>query len=1127
MSKVEWNFNETDEQPKMMEVYHEKAWYDVFCYGLMVQEPEKSYQDATLLLAIVAGNDSAIQSLKASIDLGSKGLYFGQGEKGLTAYEFKREFSLTSERGKYNNFGISLQSNRKAVIIAHDKLMGNDEYVMCFDEDVSEEVRKVLGGGKYGLHILPEWKEVVYDELLKRNYIEPVEFYYDPSLFNESFTILRLNLSEEEADELISTLIKQKKIAFPHVGSGTSLEGVDDLTTYMQTYVNALVEKVSMQVKPTHDPMEHSTMSVFNDYKRKLFPVQSHVSTGIAKRLFNQKSVIIQGEMSTGKTTIMTAIADGYNKLKGKTGFFSCVLVPPSLTKKWAEEEIHAILPDAEVHLIRHTKQLIDYHVAWTNQGRPKPTKPTFFVISFTTMRGDCAYEPAVHFQKIKTKKQVLGQRQPYRYGYYCPTCGSAHQVVSSETTRLNEQGEEVTDRDTRTMDAGEFGTTRRIRNSKKPANAFCSECGDNLWTKRVPTRFSSFKEWSQYEKKLSYAINDGKGRVEDVQSTQQLQNVKAQGEKLKDAVRATLPDFKKMVGKPRKVAAIEYMRRRMKNFFDLTIVDEVHELKGGMTAQGNSLGSLVAISKKVIAGTGTLFGGRAEDVYYLLWRMFPTEMVRAGFKFSDVRSWNEQYGNIEVTTISYEDKGEYSNKLSRGGVKRTEKILPGISPFVFSKFLMQNALLVRLVDVWPDPVELVNVPTILVEMDEELKESYQAMEHDFLRAIESREDGHKLYLPLTNNGVAFPDNPFTYPEVTVKNEDGTRDLIWTPKRLDEDRLLNKERKLQEILKDEIAEGRSSIVYVRDTGSSVEGRDIQPRLQHVIEQIPGAKVAILRSNTTKTDERSDWLKRKVEQEGYNVIIVSQELVKVGLDLLCTPTLIYYQFSWSLFTLNQSSRRAWRIGQTEECRIYYLAYKDTYQDAMAQLIAQKNKAAAAINGELSSDGLSAMLGDEGDLQAMLIKSIKSGEKLKGSTEAWVAETSDRARELLSGIGKKKAPRIPSVSEQFESWLNTQIESVPTRNVLLRHCEKIAGFIQKGAVPGFTVKGKSLEIDLVDVFGMDHVADAYILNHLMSAVRGKKEETSTLETKVVEVKVNTTKKRKAKDPIAGQLAFSLFD
>jgi superfamily II DNA or RNA helicase len=46
------------------------------------------------------------------------------------------------------------------------------------------------------------------------------------------------------------------------------------------------------------------------------------------------------------------------------------------------------------------------------------------------------------------------------------------------------------------------------------------------------------------------------------------------------------------------------------RNFFDLLILDEVHELKGGGTAQGQAMSCLIARSKKVLALSGTLMGG-------------------------------------------------------------------------------------------------------------------------------------------------------------------------------------------------------------------------------------------------------------------------------------------------------------------------------------------------------------------------------------------------------------------------------------------------------------------------------------------------------------------------------------
>jgi hypothetical protein len=44
--------------------------------------------------------------------------------------------------------------------------------------------------------------------------------------------------------------------------------------------------------------------------------------------------------------------------------------------------------------------------------------------------------------------------------------------------------------------------------------------------------------------------------------------------------------------------------------FFDYAIADEVHELKGGDTAQGNALGTLASCARHIAVLTGTLLGG-------------------------------------------------------------------------------------------------------------------------------------------------------------------------------------------------------------------------------------------------------------------------------------------------------------------------------------------------------------------------------------------------------------------------------------------------------------------------------------------------------------------------------------
>ncbi|RKJ74821.1 DEAD/DEAH box helicase, partial [Butyricicoccus sp. 1XD8-22] len=412
------------------------------------------------------------------------------------------------------------------------------------------------------------------------------------------------------------------------------------------------------------------------------------------------------------------------------------------------------------------------------------------------------------------------------------------------------------------------------------------------------------------------------------------------------------------------------------------------------------------------------------------------------------------------------------------------DKLLPGISPFIYGKYMLKNVVNVRLKDVWPDPVELVDTPTIMVPMSDELTKLYNGMINTFQSHINSADNPGPIYRVMMDYGIAYPDNPFTMPDALLKMPEGDRAVLWNAEHLNEDITLPKEQKLQEIITTEMSEGRKSIVYVRDTGSTNPDRDVRPRLKKKLEEI-GAKVCILDTTSADTDKRSQWLENKIVNENYDVCIVSQELVKVGLDLLCTPSLIFYQFSWSLFTINQAAKRAWRIGQTEECRLFYLAYEGSMQEHMAKIIAMKNKATAAINGEVSSTGLSAMLGDEGDLRSLLLKSIKEGGKtLKGSSEDWISKTTDRAREILAGIGKKKAPAAKPLVEQLAAWSVQNGLSALLRD----YYQPLIQVIVRGEVKGFEVENGVLMVDLERALGQYHHT-AMVGEYLMSHVQPK--------------------------------------
>src|SRR5204863_4111054 len=87
-----------------------------------------------------------------------------------------------------------------------------------------------------------------------------------------------------------------------------------------------------------------------------------------------------------------------------------------------------------------------------------------------------------------------------------------------------------------------------------------------------------------------------------------------------------------------------------------------------------------------------------------------------------------------------------------------------------------------------------------------------------------------------------------------------------------------------------------------------------------------------------------------------------------------PTIAFYETGYNLFTLRQASRRSWRIGQKEPCRIVYLAYEGTMQERALALMGKKLTAAQALEGRFSSEGLVALAGEDANVEMALARSL---------------------------------------------------------------------------------------------------------------------------------------------------------
>ncbi len=448
---------------------------------------------------------------------------------------------------------------------------------------------------------------------------------------------------------------------------------------------------------------------------------------------------------------------------------------------------------------------------------------------------------------------------------------------------------------------------------------------------------------------------------------------------------------------KVRRYAKAEFIKRFFpKNFFDLLLLDEVHELKGGGTAQGQAMSCLVARSRKVLALTGTLMGGYSSNLFYLLWRMFSRQMKAGRFEFGRSLQFAERYGVVQRTYDS-KDMGQSLNVASIGrkiGNKSRVKESPGISPLLLPDLLLEHSAFVRLADVsdaLPEYEEII-VPVAL-EPDQQ-KPEYGQLSHDLIDATRkalARGD-MRLLGKMLQSLLAYPDGCRCEERITLEIA-GRDELIASAPALEID-LLPKEEKLLEIITAEKKKGRKVAIFLEHTGT----RDLLGILEEKLHQYD-MNPLILRSTDITPEQREEYLKKQIETGLYDCLICNPNLVKTGLDLLEFPTIIFFQCGYSVFTLRQASRRSWRIGQDLPVRVFFMAYADTMQEKALSLMAQKMETSLAIEGELSDKGLAALSESENSMMYELAKALTGKVAVKDMSEAW---SRYRQRELLNNL-----------------------------------------------------------------------------------------------------------------------------
>ncbi len=402
------------------------------------------------------------------------------------------------------------------------------------------------------------------------------------------------------------------------------------------------------------------------------------------------------------------------------------------------------------------------------------------------------------------------------------------------------------------------------------------------------------------------------------------------------------------------------YIRDKMAGFFDVLIADEVHQFKGKSTDQGTAFHHLTLACKNTVTLTGTIFGGNSTSIFWLMYRLLPK--VREEFKFNGEQDWAEKYGRLQKTVKTGQE--EYGAYAGRERTRVFVKEIPGVSPAIV-EVILPTTMFTKVADLGhtlPPMTESV----IRVQMSEDQRKQYHALEVDLESLMKSREKGSNSWASVyLQNCLARPNSGFREETVMRKTEEGYEEWRVLPAVVDTGELLPKEEALINTIKVELAQGRKTVVYCRQTGT----RDIQPRLAEIMNAA-GIKAVVLPCNVTAR-KREKWIIDNAAD--CDVLIVNPRKVETGLDLIMFQNAIFYEIEYSLYTLWQAMFRLWRITQTRGVKVMFMVYDGTLEAKAFSLMQRKFVSASALYGD---DAISAIEQDEsdGDLLGELIRKV---------------------------------------------------------------------------------------------------------------------------------------------------------
>lgn len=773
-------------------------------------------------------------------------------------------------------------------------------------------------------------------------------------------------------------------------GEHHTIAKIDEFQTFLDQHAQRIGQIIGQRYQPIyHEPTVEEWQLLGTLMTQKKLPgraiaglldTQKHVAAAAARSCRYQGWCDIVGEMGTGKT------ATSLGTIALLNAFPSIVLCPGHMIEKW-KREIEEVIPGATGVIIEDLTTLMSF----VQRVSQQPTAKLIAVISKERAKLGAGWEPATQtrLQRVVSVDEETGIRHSRIIRIHCcPHCGAPVEISKDKRLCCTNK--------IKRLHQGEWKEM---------------ECGAPLY------QFGKLHRWP---------VSD-------------------------------------------------YIRKHLSGFFKAFIADECHQYKGKATDQAEAYHQLSRACRWTLNLTGTLFGGKSTDLFWMRHRV--DREVRRDYGFSDEGRWSANYGRLEETLnkVSEDKDGAYSGK--RRYTVRVKEI-PGISPGIFRRVL-KSCIFVKVQDLGfkmpPYDEKVIRLPmsdvqyeqyqwlydTLYAHIQEGMK-SYdrigmkeaQALLSVWLQNCLSRPNSafrteEIWWKPPSSNAedenVQAGKQPYVVPldvapitpepisaddldiigltpdddddkvtrKVTNVNKNfvvppGMEPMILCPVIVGAD-LLPKEEWLINTIKQEKAQGRKVLIYVRQTGT----RDIQPRLQRILKRA-GIRASIL-DNSIAPKRREAWINAHIDE--MDTLLTNPKKVETGLDLVAFATCIFYELDYSLFTLWQAMRRVWRLGQTRAVKVLFPIYAGSMEDAALSLMGEKMKAACLLYGDSAASAITdeAEVGS-GDFMAELAHRILEGKEI--------------ASDGVTGLLKQMLPEVESDSTRvIESEIIESFASAP--------------------------------------------------------------------------------------------------